>query len=345
MARTPSKKPRTASKPRSKANNPTTRILTLLSKLRGLAISLSLIGAVSFTPSSLIQKLPENAQQAVSITVDIRNLLVKIAGDTGKSLGGLIGKGGISLPSMPGLPDISDVLPRPEDQSPNTLPKVAGSFSSAKSLLYSKIYPDHRVTFYCGCSYNAKKAVALNTCGLQSLAGINRARRIEAEHVFPAAQFGNFRKCWREPASFPECKKSNGQHLSGRDCCQRVDPVFEAAHNDLFNLYPAVGQINGQRSNYNWGMVSGGERFGDCEIRIDASIRRVQPPAAVRGDIARTMFYMSDTYGFRLSRQDTQLYKAWNNEDPVDAWEIERDRRIKAIQGLGNRYIEAYKRL
>jgi len=28
------------------------------------------------------------------------------------------------------------------------------------------------------------------------------------------------------------------------------------------------------------------------------------------GDIARTMFYMADTYGFNLSRQDEQLFTA-----------------------------------
>jgi deoxyribonuclease I len=83
--------------------------------------------------------------------------------------------------------------------------------------------------------------------------------------------------------------------------------VFTAAHNDLHNLVPAVGMIKGQRSDHNWGIVSRGKRYGACEIRIDASIRRSQPPDAVRGDIARIMLYMTDTYGFRLSRQDQQL--------------------------------------
>ena len=60
------------------------------------------------------------------------------------------------------------------------------------------------------------------------------------------------------------------------------------------------------------------------------------------GDIARTMFYMSDTYGFNLSRQDEQLFAAWSRQDPPDGWEVERNRRIKAIQGKGNRFIEDY---
>ena len=51
---------------------------------------------------------------------------------------------------------------------------------------------------------------------------------------------------------------------------------------------------------------------------------------------------MRDTYGFRLSRQDVQLYTAWNHQYPPDAWEIERNRRIRVIQGLGNGYVAGY---
>ncbi|MBK8327588.1 MAG: endonuclease [Moraxellaceae bacterium] len=43
--------------------------------------------------------------------------------------------------------------------------------------------------------------------------------------------------------------------MTGRQCCESQDPVFETAHNDLHNLFPAIGEVNGDRSNYNWGMV------------------------------------------------------------------------------------------
>ena len=170
---------------------------------------------------------------------------------------------------------------------------------------------------------------------MQALADKPRAQRIEAEHIFPAAQFGNFRPCWRSPQDFPACAKSDGKTLSGRACCQAVDPLFEAAHNDLFNLVPAVGEVNGKRSDFNWGMIPGEKReFGTCNFEVDSSIRRVEPSETIQGDIARTMFYMADTYGFKLSRQDQQLYTAWSRQDPPDAWEIERDphgsRRFRA---------------
>jgi len=227
--------------------------------------------------------------------------------------------------------------------APGKLPQTPGSFEAAKRTLYDQVYPDHRITFYCGCRYSPDRQVDLASCGLQALSGKPRAERIEAEHIFSAAQFGNFRSCWRDPRSFPLCVKSDGSTLSGRQCCQQVDPVFNAAHNDLFNLVPAVGEVNGKRSDFNWGMVAGEPRaFGACNFEVDSNIRRVEPPETVMGDIARTMFYMEDTYGFRLSNQDRQLFTAWSRMDPPDAWEIERARRIQAIQGQGNRFVENY---
>lgn len=244
-----------------------------------------------------------------------------------------------AAPATPTPPQAQSAAPAGD------LPHTAATFTQAKRLVYERIYFDHQRTLYCGCQYDADRQVALDTCGLQALAGNKRAARIEAEHVFPAAQFGNFRACWREPASFAQCNKADGKTLSGRECCLRVDPVFVAAHNDLQNLFPEDGYLNGRRSDYNWGMVSGGTTYGTCDMRFDGSVRRVQPPVAIRGEIARTMFYMRDTYGFRLSRQDQQLYTVWNNQNPPDDWEIERNRRIKEIQGVGNAYVEEYRRL
>ena len=222
-----------------------------------------------------------------------------------------------------------------------------GGFLSGppEDLLYGRIYRGHQTTFYCDCTYNRSGAASLESCGLSAYAGQARADRVEAEPMFPASQFGNYRDCWRNPAGFPQCREADGDVVSGRDCCQRVDVIFRAAHNDLTNLVPTVGMINGQRSDHNWGMLARRERYSACEIRVDASIRRVQPPDAVRGDIARIMLYMQDTYGFRLSRQDQQLYAAWNNADPPDAWEIERDKRITRVQGKWNEYVSGYRHL
>jgi len=116
------------------------------------------------------------------------------------------------------------------------LPKSPESFEKAKRVLYGDIYKGHNITFYCGCDYDPKsKQVDWKSCGYKPRKNPERASRIEAEHVMPAHQFGNFRQCWREPKKV--CPEKD---VTGRQCCEEKDPVFEAAYNDLHNLFPAV---------------------------------------------------------------------------------------------------------
>jgi deoxyribonuclease-1 len=42
-----------------------------------------------------------------------------------------------------------------------------------------------------------------------------------------------------------------------------------------------------------------------------------------------------------LSEKNRPLFDAWDREDPVDAWECERDRRIAALQGNHNPFVIA----
>ena len=48
---------------------------------------------------------------------------------------------------------------------------------------------------------------------------------------------------------------------------------------------------------------------------------------------------MSEKYKIRLSKQQRKLLKAWDKSDPVDAWEIERDKRISEVQGNSNPFV------
>ena len=211
-------------------------------------------------------------------------------------------------------PAPKSTAPAPAQPKPDGLPATAQSFETAKKWLYERVYYDHPKTFYCDCDYARSPGqpgqVDMQRCGLKPRQDPARAQRLEAEHVFPAAQFGNFRRCWREPAQFPACVRDNGKVLTGRECCQQVDPLFEAAHNDLYNLFPAEGEINGDRRDYNWGMVanSASGDYGRCLFKVDASNRRAEPPDRVKGDIARAMFYMSETLSLIHISEPTRPY-------------------------------------
>ncbi|PKB88366.1 deoxyribonuclease I [Ewingella americana] len=183
-------------------------------------------------------------------------------------------------------------------------------------------------TFYCGCdiSWQGKKGTPdLKSCGYQPRKNQSRAERIEWEHVMPAWQFGHLRQCWQD---------------GGRKSCAK-DAGYRQIETDLHNLQPAIGEVNGDRNNFMYSQWNGGEgQYGRCEMKVDFKAKAAEPPARARGAIARTYFYMRDRYQLNLSRQQTQLFTAWNKQYPVTSWECLRDNRIAQVQGNHNPYVQ-----
>lgn len=201
------------------------------------------------------------------------------------------------------------------------------SFSKSKRIL-AEIYAEQPVSFYCGCDYKkkGKKLIPdLDSCGYDPRKNAKRAKRIEWEHVMPAWAFGHQMQCWQD---------------GGRKNC-RKSPNFKQMEADMHNLVPAVGEVNGDRSNYRFGMLEGENRaYGSCDVEIDFKARKAEPAPYLRGDIARTYFYMRDMYGVRLSKQQRRLFEAWAKQDPVDDWERKRNDLIEERQGNRNPYVE-----
>nr|WP_082859518.1 endonuclease [Microbulbifer sp. Q7] len=204
------------------------------------------------------------------------------------------------------------------------------TFSQAKRVLSSAVYrePADQVAFYSGCAYHrqGKKLVPdWTTCGYKPRKNANRGSRIEWEHVVPAWVIGHQRQCWQ---------------TGGRKSCSRNDELFRMAEADMHNLVPAIGELNGDRSNYRFTELGDSfGQYGNVEFKVDFKQRAVQPPANRKGDIARTYLYMADTYGLSLSRAQKRLFEAWNWQDPVDLWECERERRIKEVQSNSNTFV------
>lgn len=201
------------------------------------------------------------------------------------------------------------------------------SFSQAKKVAV-KIYQDHPISFYCGCDiqWKGRKGVPdLEACGYQVRKQEKRASRIEWEHVVPAWQFGHQMQCWQD---------------GGRKKCGK-DKRFKKMEADLHNLTPAIGEVNGDRSNYNFSQWNGvdGVSYGRCEMQVNFKQRKVMPPDRARGSIARTYLYMSKEYGFKLSKQQSNLMLAWNKKYPADSWECEREKRISKVQGNHNPFV------
>jgi deoxyribonuclease I len=210
------------------------------------------------------------------------------------------------------------------------------SFEAARKLA-PQIYADRQEEFYCGCRYNGKD-VDIASCGYEPKRAAKRASRLEWEHVVPAEAFGQAFREWRE--GHPSCVDSKGRHFKGRNCAKKMAIPFRYMEGDLHNLEPAIGEVNGLRSNFSMAMIDGEQRqCGACDIEI--ADRKIEPRPAIRGDIARIYLYMKASYPGRgiVSDKNRPLFEAWDREDPVDAWECERDRRIEALQGNHNPFV------
>lgn len=221
------------------------------------------------------------------------------------------------------------------------------SFAQSKKDL-EHIYADHSTTFYCGCKYDKRKKgnmINRSSCGyvprnpITKSGKVNpRTTRIEWEHIVPAENFGRQFSCWRDGA--PECVDSKGKAFKGRKCCEKSSQQFRIMQADMHNLVPAIGELNGDRSNLRYDFEEARKgQYGECRFEVDFDQDRARIKKDIRGDVARTYLYMSDRYKMKLSPQELNKFSTWNKEDPVDAWEIEKNKRIKVIQGNGNPWV------
>ena len=222
-----------------------------------------------------------------------------------------------------------------EDEVVSLIGSQKKSFHRSKRILATKIYNKHRVAFYSGCTYRVrdKKLVpTFNTCGYKVRKTRTRARRIEWEHIVPAHRFGKDLMCWNR---------------GGRGYCRTNNPKFAEMEADMHNLVPAIGEINGDRSNFPYGEVPNEPRaYGkDIDMEVDFKLDVAEPPTNRLGDIARVYLYMNSKYGMPLGKEELKRLISWNNGDPVDKWEIEKNEMVKEYQGDDNSFVSEYKKL
>jgi deoxyribonuclease-1 len=173
-------------------------------------------------------------------------------------------------------------------------------------VFWSEVYPAGGETLYCGQPFGERKGPAINI-----------------EHVYPMS--------W--------VLKEEG--CESRDHCRNVSPRFNRIEADMHNFYPARRDINKTRGSAPFGMVHDEHRdFGTCDFEFDRRRRMVEPRPAARGNIARAMFYMHETYGLKLFRRQGELLQRWNREDPPDTEERHRNAVIAELQGNRNRFID-----
>ncbi len=211
-----------------------------------------------------------------------------------------------------------------------------GSFRTAKKHA-ALIHEEYGKTWYCGCDY-LDKFVDHASCGYEPKHQSSRSDKVEWEHVVPAHAFGQSFLEWKEGSV--GCVDKRGKAYHGRRCAHKSSETFRYIEADLYNLVPAIGEVNGLRSNYPVALIEGEAReFGACDVEI--SKKRVEPRPEIRGDIARIYFYMESAYPGRgvVSEANKALLVKWSHDDPVSAWECERAARVAHVQGNENPFV------
>ena len=158
-------------------------------------------------------------------------------------------------------------------------------------------------------------------CGESRPISVGNGRSLE--HVMPADWMAEYFGC------------------PTRDCDNQT---YKYAEGDLHNLWLAVKSINSSRSDNLYGEVDGERRFNYCpefERSYSPNPVFVEPRDSVKGNIARSLFYMHTEYGFDLKGMKPML-KRWNRLDLPNEHEHWRNERIFELQGTRNKFIDNF---
>lgn len=216
--------------------------------------------------------------------------------------------------------------------------KNDNSFNQAKRQARI-IWSDHRQTVYCGCKFDKHLRINLHSCDYHPK-DIQRAKRVEWEHIVPVSLFGQNRSCWKKSA----CSHKNKKKYGGRECCEKKDIQFRQMYTDLHNLVPIIGEVNGARSNFSFTAIPENRKieigmFNGCDIIIDATEKTVEPKDQIKGLIARAHLYMAETYAISLKPGQNETMQDWHEKYPPSEWEKEWNLRIYNVTGKNNRFI------
>lgn len=118
--------------------------------------------------------------------------------------------------------------------------------------------------------------------------------------------------------------------------CSQND-LYRQIASDLHNIVPVKSRIEMSRRNALYEELgSTGGAPDECGIRKSAQF--FEPPATVKGDIARTVAYMVSTYNLPWAGAH-RVFVGWNQIDPPDDRELTRHQQIADIQGNANPFV------
>jgi deoxyribonuclease-1 len=203
--------------------------------------------------------------------------------------------------------DVIDSFIAQLDQSSS----VNRSYRKMIPVFWNKVYPSGGKTLYCAQEFDG-----------------GYHKDVNIEHIFPMS--------W----------VMKGLRCGDRDQCRRSSERFRFIESDMHNMYPALSEVNKIRSAMAFGTIKG-EKYlriaaaPNCDFEVDFRKRRVEPSPASRGEIARAMLYMDDTYSeLELFKRQRDMLIKWHESDRPSKLEKKRNDVIEELQGTRNRWVD-----
>lgn len=197
--------------------------------------------------------------------------------------------------------------------------------AKARAFLYSLYFntsAQNSADIYCGIRFK-----------VEDPEGKTRASWLSAEHAYAAKWMVDYLGCGEREA----CRKAADTKIKKR---------FNHAEADLHNLWPALVNLNSARGDKLLAEIPGdetkevqiGSKTFSCEFQSDPD--HIEPRKIVRGNLARSIFYMCKEYGFPVDPDMLTVLKKWNRDDPPTQAEKARNNKIEKIQGTRNPFID-----
>ena len=146
------------------------------------------------------------------------------------------------------------------------------------------------------------------------------------------------------PNGIPGSDIMNVEHTWPQSKFTHAYPT-DTQKSDLHHLFPSDSKLNSDRGNFPFGEVARKVKDLKCPVSQlgypeNSNQLSFEPPVAHRGNVARALFYFAIRYDMKIDQLQERFLRKWNQEDPVDQQELDRNKAIQQAQGNRNPFVD-----
>lgn len=146
------------------------------------------------------------------------------------------------------------------------------------------------------------------------------------------------------PMKIPSQNVLNTEHTWPQSRFSKRFPK-DLQKSDLHILYPTSSHANSERGNLEMADVDKPTETVCPQAHVgfhrgDSGQQYFEPALAQKGNVARALFYFAVRYQMRIDPIEEESLRKWNNEDPVNEADRQRNEAVFKAQGDRNPFID-----